>query len=71
MTHSACLLDRFVREDGRLILRGQDNGRILDIQVRPDDADEAADLWGGSWFAYEYRGGRPFFSSQQDDDTYE
>ena len=62
-THIATLLNRFVREDGRLVIRAQvDSGRVLDVYVLPEHREEAARIWGGGTVPFVYRGGRAFFA---------
>ena len=42
----ATLLDRFVRADGSLVIRAQDErGRALNISVSDEDQETAAALW--------------------------
>lgn len=50
MTTTYILRDRYVTEDGRLMIRAADDrtGEGVDIHVRPGDAEIAASLWGGS-----------------------
>lgn len=65
-THSAKLLDRYVAEDGRLIIRAQaDSGRCIDVTVMPQDRDAAAAIWGGNYLSYVYRGGRAFLERRE------
>lgn len=62
-THIATLIDRFAREDGRLIIRAQmDSGRVLDVYVLPEHREEAARIWGGGTVRFAYRGGRAFYA---------
>lgn len=60
--HIATLINRFVREDGRLVIRAQvDSGRVLDVYVLPEHRKEAARILGGGAVRFLYRGGRAFF----------
>ena len=64
--HNAYLLDRYVRADGRAVLRVQTaRGACLDVFVPADLMDEAGALWGKGPVRYEYRGGRAFFVSAE------
>lgn len=44
------LRDRYITESGDLMIRAADDrtGQGVDIHVRPEDAEIAATLWGGS-----------------------
>ena len=50
MTSTYTLLDRYITEDGRPMIRATHirTGAIEDIHVRPQDAEIAASLWGGA-----------------------
>lgn len=50
MTSTYTLRDRYITEDGRLMIRATHDrtGAAVDIHVRPEDAEIAASLWGGS-----------------------
>ena len=50
MRKTYTLRDRYVTEDGRPMIRAADDrtGEVVNIHVRPEDAEIAASPWGGS-----------------------
>jgi len=63
---SAKLVDRWNYHSGSWMTVQTPRGQILEIRVRDQHMAEASRVWEGSTVRYAYRGGRPFYLSQDE-----
>jgi hypothetical protein len=43
-------------------------GRIVQVRVRPEDLDAAAEHYGGAWIRFVYRGGRAYYARREEEE---